>query len=151
MGMEELIQDIHARLAALGENQIGEERIKALIAEHLDGLKNDEEFVRKMRFGDVPEPKLVGTKYARWGLTTADIEFLYDLQESLTGQKRINHAGVYQGPSEELRNAFNAVSEAYYLPMEQVREIDRRAIDDLFPRIPLSAFHGRDREHDLRS
>jgi len=135
--LELLLKDINDRLTALGEN-VNEARLKQLVSEQFNLLTTDEQFVRKMRFGSA-EPKVTGTKFARWNLGVADIEFLYDLMESKRGQ-----AG-HQGPSEELRNAFKGISEAYYLPMEQVRQIDQRAIDDLFPRIPLSWFYGSDR------
>jgi hypothetical protein len=119
---EELFRDIAARLDAIGE-KVSEERIKSIVA----GLLGDQEFTRKMRFG-TGEKQLVGSKFQRWNLNTADIEFLHDL---MTANKR--NGGP--GPSEELTKAFNAVSEAYYLPMEEVRRIDRQAIDNLFPRV----------------
>lgn len=124
--------------------QLGEARLADLVKTQLTGLVADETFVRKMRFGAKADAKLLGTRYARFGLTIADIEFLYDLQESLRGQRKVT-GGAYEGPSEELRNTFNAISEAYYLPAEEVKRIDQRAIDDLFPRIPLAWFRGRDR------
>jgi hypothetical protein len=53
---------------------------------------------------------------------------------------------VYEGPSEELRNTFSAISEAMYLPQEEIQKIDKRALDGLFPRIPIQWFYGKDRE-----
>lgn len=141
--LDPLVKDIHDRMTALGE-AVSEQRITAMVTAHLDKLVADEGFVRKMRFGGGGDRKLVGTKYARWGLTIADIEFLYELQEGLRGQRKVS-GGIYEGPSEELRNTFAALSEALYLPMEKVREMDRRALDDLFPRVPLAAFYGKDR------
>lgn len=140
---ETLMKDINARLEALDglKEMVSEERIKQIVQTGLEGLMQDETFVRKMRFGPGgSERKLVGTKYARWGMSIADIEFLFDLQEALRGQKKVNESGVYSGPSEELSNTFRAISDAFYMPQEQVREMDQRAIDDLFPRIPLSEF-----------
>jgi hypothetical protein len=49
------------------------------------------------------------------------------------------------GPSEELRNAFNDLTEALYIPQEEIRRIDKQALDNLFPRIPLAQFRGKDR------
>ena len=40
--------------------------------------------------------------------------------------------GWRAGPSEELTKAFNELSDAVYMSDEQVRAIDRQAIDDLF-------------------
>jgi len=55
---------------------------------------------------------------------------LYDIMESA------HRAGLSKsGPSQELRQAFEAISEAYYLSDDEVRKIDRMAIDDLFPRV----------------
>lgn len=141
----ELMDEISTRMEALGEN-VKDEKIRSLVSEQFSLLVNDEKFVRKMRFGSEVEPKLVGTKYARWGLSIADIEFLYDLQESLRGQRKVSGGGVYEGPSEYLRNTFAAISDAMYLSEAEVREMDRKAIDDLFPRIPLRWFHGPDRK-----
>lgn len=145
--LENLMADISQRMSAMGE-AVEPDKVRALIKDELSLLLQDDEFARKMRFGGGggEERKLVGTKYARWGLSIADVEWLYDLQNSLRGQKRARQTGVHEGPSEMLENTFRAISDAYYLSDEEVREYDRRAIDDLFPRIPLNAFHGQDRE-----
>lgn len=136
---EELLQQINDRLAAMGE-QVDEERLKKIVTDQFNMLTADETFVRKMRFGgDGKARKLVGTKYARWGLSIADVEWLFDVVESAKMR------GMGTGASDELRNTFNAISEAVYLPFEQVREMDKDALDKVFPRIPLSAFHGSDR------
>ena len=143
--VDEMLRDITQRMEALGQAP-SETAIRGWITDALKSLENDQEFVRKMRFGSTgTQRKLVGTKYARFGLSIADVEFLFDLQENLKGQRRVDGSGSYDGPSEELRNTFRAISDAIYLPMEQVREMDRRAIDGIFPRIPLAWFQGKDR------
>jgi len=142
--LKTMLDEISQRLNSIGENAT-EERIKNMVEAQFNLLVGDEEFMRKMRFGQDGEKKLLGTKYARWGLSIADIEFLYDLQMSLQGQRRVDGNGVYEGPSEYLRNTFGAISDAMYLSEAEVREIDRQAIDNLFPRIPLRWFHGTDR------
>jgi len=147
--LEQLATDIRAKLDAISGDvaaRVSDERLTQLVKDAVEGLAGDEEFARKLRFGGGPERQLVGTKYARWGLSLGDVEFLYDLQNSLRGQRRVSDPGVYEGPSDELSRTFDAVSEAYYLPQDKVRELDRQAIDNLFPRLPLSQFHGRDRE-----
>lgn len=150
MEMDQMIQEIYDRTQAMGEIP-NEESIRAMITEQLNLVVQDDEFVRKMRFGQGgTPPKLVGSKYARWGLSIADIEFLFDLQQSLRGLKRVSRSGVYEGPSEELENTFRAITDAYYLTEEQVREMDQRAIDDLFPRIPLAWFSDEDKRHAAR-
>lgn len=124
--MEQLLNDISQRLQAIGES-VSEERIRGIVENYLSALTPESEFVRKMRFGG-GERQLIGSKFSRWNLGIADIEFLYDLMES---QAKIGK----RGPSDELRNAFRSVSDAAYMPDEEVRRIDRQAIDDLFPRI----------------
>jgi len=84
--------------------------------------------------------KLFGSKFARHDLNASDVEFLYDLMEA-SQRSGMNPAG----PSEELRNAFSDISEAIYIPQEEIRRIDKQALDNLFPRIPLAQFRGKDR------
>ena len=84
--------------------------------------------------------KLFGSKFGRHDLGVADIEFLYDLMDA-TQRSGLNP----KGPSEELRNTFGDISEALYMPQEEVRRIDKQALDNVFPRIPLSNFRGKDR------
>lgn len=142
--LEELITGIAQRQEALGD-LVSETRIREMVATAFQSLTADKEFVRKMRFGGGNDPRLLGTKYYRWGLTLADVEWLYDFQNSIRGIAKAS-GGVYTGPSETLENTFRALSEAYYLPDAQVREMDRQAIDDMFPRIPLSWFPASDRD-----
>jgi hypothetical protein len=113
-------------MEALGE-QVSEERLKALVNASLaEILEGDSEFGRKMRFGRSPE-RLVGTKYARWGLSPADVEFAYDL---LTAAQRIGKSR--RGPSVELEKTFRAISQAYYMEQPDVRDMDERALDEYF-------------------
>lgn len=163
--LEALASDIRARLDAvdstIGERLEGMERsvsdsvsdvkLTQLIRDHLMDLVKDPDFQRKVRFaGGVDDRPVVGMRYARHGLSLADVEYLYDIQRSLVGQRRVKGAGVYEGPSEELTRTFEAISDAQYLPEDQVRTLDRKAIDDLFPRLPLNAFYGKDRGHARR-
>lgn len=146
--LEGLATEIRQQLSTINEQmseRTSDEQLKRLVAEAVDGLKDDAEFVRKLRFGsDATDLQLVGTKYARWGLNVSDVEFLHDLMQSHRGNPR-KGGGVHPGPSEELTRTFEAISAARYLSMEQVRELDKAAIDDVFPRIPLAEFHGPDR------
>jgi hypothetical protein len=140
---DQILKDIYDRVVAMNaettalrESVVPEARILALVKEHLDTLKDDDPIVRKMRGWGAPATPLVGSKYARWRYTSADIEYLHAIQTSLRGQSRLGGGGVYQGPSEELDNAFKAVSSAFYMTDEEAKRIDRQAIDDMFPRIP---------------
>lgn len=146
--LETLATDIRQRLDAIDtkvSEATSDQKLALLVKEAIAGLSDEDK--RKMLFGsDGGDRKLVGTKYARWGLSLGDVEFLHDLQTSLRGQRRVKHGGVYEGPSESLAATFQAISDAYYLTADEVREMDRAALDDLFPRIPLDAFHGKDQE-----
>lgn len=150
--LDALAQEMRQRLDAIGEdvsNRTSDVQLRTIvepIVRELFSNPGGAEWLRKLTFPTPEDQKLVGTKYARWNLGVADIEFLYELQGSLAGQKRVGNVGVYGGPSEDLTNTFNAISEAHYLPMEEVRKLDRKAIDDLFPRLPVAMFNGRDRK-----
>lgn len=150
--LDALAQEMRQRLDAIGEdvsNKMSDVQLRAIvepIVKELFSAPDGAEWLRKLSFGQENNSALVGTKYSRWNLGVADIEFLYELQGSLAGQKRVGNVGVYGGPSEELTKTFESISQAYYLPMEEVRKLDRKAIDDLFPRLPVHMFSGRDRK-----
>jgi len=108
MAENELLQKIMERLDAQPK-PLSEDQVRAMVQTHLDGLVKDPEFVRKMRFAG--EPKLVGSKFSRWGLSIADIEWLYDLENSMRGMPKAG-GGVHSGPSPELEAAFKDISDA---------------------------------------
>lgn len=128
MDVETVIREINAKIDALGLQV--DTRVNAAIAA---ALQADEKLQRQMRFGG-GEAKLIGSKFGRWNLSVADVEFLYDVMHSLQGKPQ-RGGGLHAGPSEELTNAFNAISQARYMTPEEVRTIDRQAIDNLFPRV----------------
>ena len=137
-----LAKEIHDRLDSVDE-RVSEEKIRAMISESLTALLQDSEsdFVRKMRFGGQEPNKLAGSKFARWDLNHGDVEFLYDLMVARQNQ------GVGQGPSEELEGAFRAISDAFYIPQEEIRRMDRQALDNVFPRVPVNAYPVSDRAY----
>lgn len=141
---QEILQRIQEQLNAF-QNPLAEADVKRIFQDMLDAMMADGDFVRKMRFGGNggDDPRLFGTKFARHGLGLADIEFLYDLQSA---RQRANNNDNRYGPSEQLRGAFEAISNAHYVSDEKIREMDTKALDNVFPRIPKSAFYGRDRE-----
>jgi HK97 family phage major capsid protein len=142
---EDLIKDIHTRVEAMDAEQkaaLSDARLRQIVTELFADPAS--EFVRKFQFGGQSAPELIGTKYARWGLNVADIEFLYDLQESLRGKSRPD-GSVYQGPSEALTRTFEQVTGAVYISDSEIRQIDKKAIDNLYPRVPRSAFGLSDR------
>jgi HK97 family phage major capsid protein len=123
---EELLQDISDRMAAI-EKGLPEDQLRAFVTDFLGGLDDNDPIVRKMRFS-TETPELIGSKFARWNYTPADVEFLYDLVQG-------SRSRTGNDPSEELTKAFCTVSDAMYMSQEEIREIDRQAIDDLFPRV----------------
>lgn len=144
-----LLKDIQDRLTVMGQNSLTAEAVRKLITEELDKVLADPATPSKMRFGagnPGVEQKLFGSKFARWGLSLADIEFLYDMQRAMRDYQPNN----FPGPSEALENAFRAISEACYVPEAEIRRLDQQAIDNMFPRIPLSAFYGPDRAKAAR-
>lgn len=141
---EELMEDVAKRAAALAVEQVktdpaltppDEAKLRAWFAAWVAELPNDDALIRKIRFGGNIEETAIDGKFARWGLDAADIEFLYDLQIGSHGRSK-RGGGTYRGPSEELTRAFQQHSDATYLSDEEIRRIDRQAIDDLFPRVP---------------
>ena len=130
---QEMIAVLHERVMGMAEPPTTEE-FNQMVDERVAVLQGDEEWMRKMKFGTEASKKLVGSKYARWGCSVQDIEYLYDLTTSLEGVKRVG-GGMYPGPSEELTRAFKDISAAYYLSEEEVREADIKAIDKVFPRV----------------
>lgn len=128
MSTEQLLQDIADRQKAISDQMLTEEAVRGIVTSYLDGLSDNDPLVRKMRFGGDSNSALIGTKFGRFGLGPSDVEFLYDLMNS-------RQSLGLKGPSEDLTRAFGAVSDAYYLSDDEIRRIDGRAIDDLFPRI----------------
>lgn len=140
---EDILRQINESLAA-ADKSLDEPAIRALVNEQLEALlQGNDGFARKMRFGPgEADHKLLGSKFARWGLNLSDIEMLYDI----TIAARDFNPHKNKGPSEELENAFNAIQKACYYSEEEIREIDKKAIDGVFPRVPKNEFFGRDRE-----
>ncbi len=135
--LDALTADIAARFESI-EKPKSDEELKAFVRGFLDELNDDDPVVRKMRFSG-GNPQLIGTKFSRHGLSTADIEWLYDY---MTSRQKIGNSG----PSEELTRTFKAVSDAYYLSEDEVKAIDRAALDDLYPRVPKHETRGLTRE-----
>lgn len=147
MGMEaieKLLQDVGARLQAMPENVLGEKQIREIFSNMLEEAIKDPELGRKMRFGQNSPDVLQGSKFARWNLSVADIEFLYDMQSALKGQRK-SDGGAYTGPSQELENAFKSISDACYVSQEEIRKIDQTAIDGMFPRVSKAAMKSYER------
>lgn len=133
---EALIKSIHDRIEAMPPGMT-EEQVRNIVKDCMTNLEPDAETTRKMRFGKAA-PGLIGSKFARWGHTVQDVEFLYDLMSAR------HQANMGRGPSEELTKAFDAISEAVYLSADEVRKTDLADIDGMYARIPRAEFRGLD-------
>lgn len=115
---------------------VTEERVKTLAREMVNDLLTDPtgETATKLRAAwerTNPDPRLKGSKFAKFGMTAAHIEMAYDVLQA--GKQ----AGMSRGPSEELVNAFNDVSKAYFIPQEEAHKQGMKALDGMWMR-----YHG---------
>lgn len=129
--LEALGQDIRARLDALQSEQterLSDEALTRAIQSNLEAFLASEsgaDYVRKIRFGK-PDTELVGTKYARLGMDRSDVELLYDIMQAA------QEAGINRrGPSEELKNTFEAISQGRYLSTALARAEDERHLAEM--------------------
>lgn len=128
--LDALAGEIRQRMDAI-DNKLSDAtsdtRLAELVRSQLERLLSDDsgaELVRKLRFAPA-DTKLVGTKYARLGMTVSDVEMLHDL---MVASQRI---GKSNGPSEELRAAFAACSEGRYVDTALVRHDGERQLAEL--------------------
>ncbi len=126
----EVAADLRSKLDTLNEtvsSKVSDEALRALVTSVLEEMLKDEqnEVVRKLKFGGDTPASLQGTKYARLGLSIGDVEFLHDLQVSLTGQRKVDGTGFYQGPPEVLQGTFRAIQSG-----ERVAPITGRQADE---------------------
>jgi len=127
--IESLLRDVAARLDSIQNSNLSEKQVKEIAEGIVKNAQNDNaEEYRKMRHG-AADPALVGSKFARHNLSASDIEMLFDITSAAKA------SGMGPGPSDELRNAFNAVSKATYMDESIVKTYDKTALDNLFPRV----------------
>ena len=129
---DRLLQELHDRLPA---KPLSEERVAEMVAQGIKAFEGSAPEARKLLFGGGAAAELHGTKYGRFGLSLGDVEFLHEVMNAAKGQHFSGTPGVHQGPSTELEGVFKAVTEARYLPEDEVRRLDHKAIEDIFPRI----------------
>lgn len=144
---EEILNELHERMlpelkdslmAGLPESQ----GVRETLATVIDDMLKDPEFISRFQYAaPTPSRKLKGSKFARYELSDGDIEFLYDIQRAANAA----NPAQFKGPSEQLENAFQDISDAYYVPEEAIREIDQTSLDGLFPRVPVEDYRGFDR------
>lgn len=90
--------------------------------------REDSDTGRKIRgwASSARDPKLSGSKYGRLGLTVGDVEMVYEI--TTAAHKR----GMSNGPSEELRNVYNAVSQGRYEDAGLVRSRAEQQLVEMF-------------------
>lgn len=139
---QELIQTLSEKAKGL----VSAADVERMIGETLENLTgvSDAEAARKLLFGEqtaTAAEALRGSKFERYRASVEDIEMLYDIMMAAQEANPQRH----KGPSEELKNAFAHVSNALYLDSEKVKELDQRALDDAFPRVPKTSLTASDR------
>lgn len=141
-----ILKDIVARLESVPKPEDQEAKIKAMVEQAIKTYADSQIPDRnKLIFGGGGAGQFKGSKFARYNYTVADVEFLYDLMAGSRGKSLGGSGGaVHPGPSEELETCFKFVSEAVYLPAEEVKRLDQKALDNLFPRIPKGYYQGAD-------
>lgn len=96
--MDKVLTDINAKLEALGQATLTDAKIREIVKEEWDKLTD-----RKMKFAGDRTSGLEGTKYGRLDMTVQQVELLH----ALCCAAKVRGTG--RGPSEELRNTFEAV------------------------------------------
>lgn len=136
--LETLQTDIRQRLDAVStelSTRTSESELTRLITSQFElflASDSGKDYVRKMRFGK-PDEQLIGSKYARMGLTVGDIEMLHDLTRAAQA------IGKGPGPSEELHKTFTAVSRGEYKTTTAIRADGERQLTDEFKAGRMSA------------
>jgi len=121
--LDDLVADIGQKLTDL-DDKFTPERIQELVRTNITEMMGDDDFVRTIRFAS--EPKLVGTKYARLGMSAADVEMVFHILESARVANRS------QGPTDELRKAFEALSDSEVVDSSIARMRDTRMVEEMF-------------------
>lgn len=130
--LDALAGEIRQRLDGIDSkvsDSMSDARLAEAVRTNLETLLADENFgkqVRKLTFGSDTPVELVGTKYARLGMTTGDVEFLYDLLSAA------RDAGLSKGgPSEDLTRTFEAISNGRYMSTALARAEDERRLTEM--------------------
>jgi hypothetical protein len=131
--LEALATEVRQRLDGI-DQRVGERlddgALNQLVRANLEQLlaEDDHEFARKVRFA-AGAPELVGTKYARLGLSVGDVEMLHNILSTAKGQKFGDK--VCAGPSDELERTFAAISEGRYVHPALARADDMRRLEEM--------------------
>lgn len=127
--LEALATEIRQRLDGIDakvSDQTSDAKLADMVKSNLELILASDtsgDLVRKVRFGQ--DDQLIGTKYARAGLTVGDIEMLHNI---LTSAREI---GKSKGPSADLEATFKALSEGRYMSTAIARADDERRLEDM--------------------
>jgi HK97 family phage major capsid protein len=130
--LEALAGEIRSRLDGIDSkvsDATSDAKLHEAVRTNLEALLADDRFAqeikRKITFGSTVETELVGTKYARLGLTTGDVEFMHDVLSAA------RDAGLSKsGPSEDLARTFRAISSGRYMSTALARAEDERHLTE---------------------
>jgi HK97 family phage major capsid protein len=130
--LEALASEIRQRLDAVDQkitDTVSDERLKGMVDTSLKAWAESDDgaaYVRKLKFGSGTAPELVGTKYARLGMSVGDVEMLHDILQAA------HTVGLSKkGPSEELTRTFDAISAGKYMSTALARADDERRLMEL--------------------
>lgn len=131
--IEELGQIVRQRLDAIQTDQderLSDTALESHIRSMFDSfIQSPEgaEYVRKVRWGgDASDRELIGTKYARMGLSRMDIELLHNIMTAA------QESGMNKrGPSEELTRTFEAISGGHYRSTALAKADDERQLEEM--------------------
>lgn len=126
--LEALAGEIRQRFDGINDqisDQISDAKLEELIKAQIELVigSADTGIGRRPLFGQAPE--LIGTKYARLGLSVGDVEMLHNI---LSSAKDI---GRSSGPSAELDATFKAISDGQYHTTAVAHAADLQAIEDM--------------------
>lgn len=145
--VEQLAGDIKGQLDAIRADIPTDDVLDEKVRNLLDGFFDSDEgreYARKLSFAG-EDSKLKGSKFGRLGMSAADVEWMHNTLSTAKQQ------GKSSGPSEELENAFKAVSEGQYLSASQAYARDVAAIDQFYDRLPDTPANRAARETDIRN
>lgn len=148
--VEELAATITAKLDALDEKIPSDEALEAKIKDAISGMLDSEEgkeTIRKLTFGNDTDEKLKGSKFGRVGMSASDVEFVHNIVQSAY-QRGVKNAAP---PSQDLENAFAAVSKGEYVSAARAATRDAAAIDRFYDRMPDTPKNRLAREMDIRN
>lgn len=126
---------VESKVDGLAQDAINEAKAADIARKILNDLLTDPtgemaSKLRQMWGGNAKgDPRLYGSKFSKFGLSLGGLEMTYDL---LRAAKESNISK--RGPSEELTNAFNFLSNGHFLSADEAKAYNMRDLDNEFRR-----------------